>query len=173
MFWYILFSVVPIFAITLMIISHKRKFELLNPYVIFFATCIILLISGLTLAFRILPSTEYSRLIETLPIEQLNSDNANKYILIDGEEYSFKAISTNEYGIEEKKLFTTKQFYTYFKFDPSIERGEPILQIYEPTTSFWYPAAWLGKDGQHNFYVITLPSQDVIELKLNYWKAYD
>lgn len=171
MFWYIWFSVIPISVITLMIISHKRKW--------FFPPYIILLFSLMILAYSTIPMThsapspEQSKMIKTLPIEQLNSDLTNKYILIDGEEYSFKAIATNEYGIEEKKLFTTTQSYTFFKFDSSIERGEPVLEIYEPNTTFWYPEAWLNSDGKHNFYVITLPSQDVLELKLNYWVASD
>lgn len=171
MFWYIWYTVFPISIITLMIISHKRKW-FITPYMLFIF-CLMSLFLSLPPFIHATPSHEHSKLIETLPIEQLNSDNASKYILIDGEDYSFKAIATNEYGIEEKKLFSTKQYYTYFKFDPSIERGEPVLQIYEPTTTFWYPAAWLNSNGKHNFYVITLPSQEVIELKLNYWEISD
>ena len=115
------------------------------------------------------PSPKYSTLIETLPIEQLNT---NKYILIDGEEYSFKSIATNKYGIEETEVFTTEHYFTSFIFDSSIAPSDSFVQVYKPTTSFWY-LEWLNFKGRHNFYVITLPSQDVIELKLNYWEASD
>ena len=172
MFWYIWFSVIPISAITLMIFSHKRKW-FFPPYMILLVSLMVLAYSTIPMVNGVTPSPKDSTLIETLPIEQLNSENTNKYILIDGEEYSFKAIVTNEHGIEEKKLFTTTHSYTYFKFDSSIERGEPVLEIYEPNTTFWYPEAWLNSGGKHNFYVITLPSQDVLELKLNYWGASD
>lgn len=171
MIWYIWFLFLPISIITLAIFNYKKNWRL--PSFLFFMIFLMLLAFSLIAMSSNLPSPEHSTLIETLPIERLNSDDTSKYILIDGEEYSFKAIVKNESGIEEKTLFTTKHSNTYIKFDSSIERGEPILQIYEPDTTFWYPAAFLNSKGQHNFYVITLPDQDVLELKLNYWEASD
>lgn len=171
MFWYIWFLFITISIISLAILDYKKDWDI-PSFAFFMLFCFVVAFSMIPLSSNS-PSPEHSTLIETLPIERLNSDNTSKYILIDGEEYSFKAIVKNEYGIEEKKLFTTKHSNTYIKFDSSIERGEPILQIYEPDTTFWYPAAFLNSKGQHNFYVITLPDQDVLELKLNYWEASD
>ena len=172
MFWYISIAVITLSVISLMILNIKHKWD--SPSIIFFyILLVVMVVFSTAIMGSASPSPEHSTLIETLPIERLNSDNTSKYILIDGEEYSFKAIVKNEYGIEEKKLFITKHSNTYIKFDSSIERGEPILQIYEPDTTFWYPATFLNSKGQHNFYVITLPDQDVLELKLNYWEVSD
>ena len=172
MFWYIWLAVITLSVISLIIINYRHGWDM--PSILFFMLFVVVFAFSMAImSSTSSPSPEHSTLIETLPIERLNSDNTSKYILIDGEEYSFKAIVKNEYGIEEKKLFTTKHSNTYIKFDSSIERGEPILQIYEPDTTFWYPAAFLNSKGQHNFYVITLPDQDVLELKLNYWEASD
>lgn len=171
MIWYIWFLFLPISVITLAILNYKKKWNL--PSVLFFMVFVVLLAFSVVAMPSNLASPEHSTLVETLPIERLNSDNTSKYILIDGEKYSFKAIVKNEYGIEEKKLFTTNHSDTYIKFDSSIERGEPILQIYKPNTTFWYPAELENANGKDNFYVITLPSQDVIELKLNYWEVSD
>ena len=171
MFWYIWFSFITISAISLAILNYKKDWGI-PSFAFFMLFLFAAALSTIPLSASS-PSPEHSTLIETLPIEQLNSDSADKYILVDGEKFSFKAIVTNEHGIEEKKLFTTNHSYTYIKFDSSIERGEPILQIYEPNTTFWYPSELYNANGQHNFYVITLPSEDVIELKLNYWETSD
>ena len=171
MFWYIWFSFITISAISLAILNYKKDWGI-PSFAFFMLFLFAAALSTIPLSASS-PSPEHSTLIETLPIERLNSDDTSKYILIDGEEYSFKAIVKNESGIEEKTLFTTKHSNTYIKFDSSIERGEPILQIYEPNTTFWYPARFENANGKDNFYVITLPSQDVIELKLNYWEVSD
>lgn len=116
--------------------------------------------------------TDNCRLIETFSLEQLSSDTTNEYVSVDNGKYTFKATVTNEQGIEENEVFTTEHYFTRFIFDSSIAPSDSFVQVYKPTTSFWY-LEWLNFKGRHNFYVITLPSQDMIELKLNYWEASD
>ena len=90
MFWYIWFLFITISIISLAILDYKKDWDI-PSFAFFMLFCFVVAFSMIPLSSNS-PSPEHSTLVETLPIERLNSDNTSKYILIDGEEYSLKAI---------------------------------------------------------------------------------
>ena len=173
MFLYILLALLALSTLIAGIISIIKKDPFIFLIVISLCLAMGVFVSLIFSSFK--PFIEDTKFTETLQLLPLSDETPDKYVLVDNNTkmLTFKAKITCANGITTEKIYQEPLYFVYTDTEPDVEYEMPSVDIYEPITTFAYPAELnidIHGNSTDSFYVLNLPSTDSIlykELKVN------